>query len=84
MNNFQLGWTQTWTPELATQVVLSAALQHGFLGNPYRAVVIAPAGDQALENHPENRARGALGVRGKYYVRGLQTAFSASATASLR
>jgi Protein of unknown function (DUF3570) len=76
LNNFQLGWTQTWTPEFATQLVLSAALQNGFLGNPYRSVVIAPAGDQALENHPENRGRGALGLRGKYYVRGLQTAFS--------
>jgi hypothetical protein len=78
LNDFQLGWTQTWTPEFATQVVLSAALQHGFLGNPYRSVVIAPAGDQALENHPDNRGRGALGVRGKYYARGLETAFSAS------
>jgi len=79
LNNFQVGWTQTWTPEFATQLVLSAALQHGFLGNPYRSVVIAPAGDQALENHPENRARGALGLRGKYYMRSLETAFSASA-----
>ena len=79
LNNFQLGWTQTWTPEFATQMVLSAALQNGFLGNPYRSVVIAPAGDQALENHPDNRGRGALGLRGKYYVRGLETAFSASA-----
>jgi len=79
LNNFQVGWTQTWTPVFATQVVLSAALQHGFLGNPYRSVVIASAGDQALENHPENRARGAIGLRGKYYVRNLQTAFSAGA-----
>ncbi|HKO48311.1 MAG TPA: DUF3570 domain-containing protein [Polyangiaceae bacterium] len=79
LNNFQLGWTQTWTPVFATQVVLSAALQHGFLGNPYRSVVIASAGDQALENHPENRARGAIGLRGKYYVRSLQTAFSGGA-----
>jgi hypothetical protein len=79
LNNFQLGWTQTWTPQLATQVVLSASLQNGFLGNPYRSVVIAPAGDQALENHPDNRGRGALGVRGKYYVRSVETAFSASA-----
>ena len=76
LNNFQLGWTETWTPEFATQVVFSAALQNGFLGNPYRSVVIAPAGDQALENHPDNRARGALGFRGKYFVRGLQTAIS--------
>lgn len=79
LNNFQVGWTQTWTPVFATQVVLSAALQNGFLGNPYRSVVIASAGDQALENHPENRARGAVGVRGKYYVRSLETAFSAGA-----
>ena len=79
LNNFQVGWTQTWTPEFATQLVLSAALQNGFLGNPYRSVVIAPAGDQALENHPENRGRSALGLRGKYYVRSMQTAFSASA-----
>ena len=79
LNNFQLGWTQTWTPQFATQAVLSAALQNGFLGNPYRSVVIAPAGDTALENHPENRARGALGLRGKYYARGMQTAFTAGA-----
>lgn len=79
LDNFQLGWTQTWTPAFATQLVLSAALQHGFLGNPYRSVVIAPAGDQALENHPDNRGRGAVGLRGKYYVRSWQTAFTGSA-----
>lgn len=79
LNNFQVAWTQTWTPVFTTQMVLSAALQNGFLGNPYRAVVIASAGDQALENHPENRARGAVGLRGKYYVRNLQMAFSAGA-----
>jgi hypothetical protein len=79
LNNFQVGWTQTWTPEFATQLVFSAAVQHGFLGNPYRSVVIAPAGDQALENHPENRARGAIGLQGKYYVRSLETALSLSA-----
>ena len=78
LDNFQVGWTQTWTPVFATQVVLSGALQHGFLGNPYRSVVIASAGDQALENHPENRARGAIGLRGKYYARQLQTAFTAN------
>jgi len=79
LNNFQVGWTQTWTPVFATQMVLSASLQNGFLGNPYRSVVIASAGDQALENHPENRARGAIGLRGKYYLRSFQTAFSAGA-----
>jgi len=77
LDNFQAGWTQTWTPVLATQLVLYGALQHGFLENPYRAVVIAPAGDQALENHPDNRLRLAVAVRAKYYLRPLRVAFSA-------
>jgi hypothetical protein len=79
LDNFQAGWTQTWTPVFATQLVLYGALQHGFLENPYRAVVIAPAGDQALENHPDNRTRMAAGLRAKYYARPIATAFSAAA-----
>lgn len=77
IDNFQAGWTQAWTPVFVTQLVASAGLQHGFLENPYRAVVIAPAGDTALENHPDNRARAALALRGRLYVRALETAFSA-------
>lgn len=77
LDNFQAGWTQTWTPLLATQLVLYGALQHGFLENPYRGVVIAPAGDEALENHPENRLRLAAALRGKYYLKPLKTALSA-------
>ena len=79
LDNFQTGWTQTWTPIFATQLVLYGALQHGFLENPYRAVVIAPAGDQALENHPDNRLRLASALRAKLYVRPIKTAFSAGA-----
>jgi hypothetical protein len=79
LDNFQTGWTQSWTPVFATQLVLYGALQHGFLENPYRSVVIAPAGDEALENHPDNRLRLALALRGKYYVRPLLVAFSAAA-----
>jgi hypothetical protein len=79
LDNFQSGWTQTWTPTFATQLVLYGALQHGFLENPYRAVVIAPAGDQALENHPDNRLRLAAALRAKLYVRPIKTAFSAGA-----
>jgi hypothetical protein len=75
LDNLQAAWTQSWTPVFTTQAVLSGSLQHGFLGNPYRAVVIAPNGDEALENHPENRARAALSLRGKLYVRALETAF---------
>ena len=81
LDNFQIGWTQTWTPVFATQLVLYGALQHGFLDNPYRCVVIAPAGDQALENHPDNRLRLRIGVRAKYYVRPLRIAFSAGGRA---
>ncbi|HEY3495680.1 MAG TPA: DUF3570 domain-containing protein [Polyangiaceae bacterium] len=76
IDNFQAAWTQAWTPVIATQAVLTASLQHGFLENPYRGVVIASAGQEALENHPDNRARGAVSLRGKYFWRGFQTAFS--------
>lgn len=79
IDNFQAGWTQTWTPVFATQLVAFAGLQHGFLENPYRAVVIAPAGDEALENHPDNRLRTAAALRAKYYLRPLKTAFTAGA-----
>jgi hypothetical protein len=75
LDSFQAGWTQAWTPVLVTQAVVTAGLQHGFLENPYRAVVLAPAGDQALENHPDNRARAALALGGRYYVRPVKTAF---------
>jgi hypothetical protein len=71
---FQAGWTQAWTPTVSTQMVLTGSLQHGFLENPYRGVVITPAGQDALENHPDNRARGALALRGKYYVKPLDGA----------
>ncbi len=78
LDNFQATWTQLWTPVLSTQTTLSGQLQNGFLENPYRSVVISPSGDAALENHPTNRARGALGIRGKYYIRDWQTAVTLS------
>jgi len=77
LDTFQVAWTQAWTPVFATQMVLTGALQHGFLNNPYRSVVIAPAGQDALENHPENRARGALSLRGKYFIKPIMAAASA-------
>jgi hypothetical protein len=66
---FRAGWTQAWAPVVSTQLVLTGSLQHGFLENPYRGVVITPAGLDALENHPDNRARGALALRGKYFIK---------------
>lgn len=80
-DNFQGAWTQAWTPVLATQVVLTAVLQNGFLANPYRNVVISPSGGSALENHPENRARGALSLRVRYYLRPIKTTFGLGARA---
>jgi hypothetical protein len=79
LDSFQAGWTQTWTPVFTTQLNATAGLQHGFLGNPYRGVVIASAGDIALENHPENRARLAAALRLRYYARPLSTAFGVGA-----
>lgn len=79
LDTFQAAWTQAWTPVFATQAVLTGALQHGFLENPYRGVVIAPAGQEALENHPDNRARAAVSLRGKLFVKGIRTAFGAGA-----
>lgn len=77
LDTFQTAWTQAWTPLFATQTVLTGALQHGFLGNPYRGVVITPTGQEALENHPANRARGALSLRGKYFIKPLSAAAGA-------
>ncbi len=79
IDSFQAAWTQNWTPVMNTQLVLTGSLQNGFLANPYRAVIIAPAGDQALEYHPENRARGAIALRGKYFFKDLRAALTASA-----
>lgn len=79
VDSFQAGWTQTWTPVIATQLNLTASLQHGFLGNPYRGVVIASAGDVAVENHPANRARAAASFKLRLYARPLRTAFGVGA-----
>jgi hypothetical protein len=75
VDTFGMGWSQSWTPVFMTQLVFTGGLQHGFLGNPYRGVVIAASGQAAQENHPENRARFAVGLRAKYYVRDLEMAF---------
>jgi uncharacterized protein DUF3570 len=75
LDNFRLAWTQAWTPVFTSQLVLSGALQHGFLGNPYREVVIGPTGQAAQENHPSDRRRAAAALQLKYYSRLLKTAF---------
>jgi hypothetical protein len=73
-DNFRAAWTQAWTPVFTTQLVFSGELQHGFLGNPYRQVVIGPTGQAAQEHHPDDRSRAAVALRLKYYSRPLKTA----------
>jgi hypothetical protein len=81
LDNFRLAWTQAWTPVFTSQLVLSGALQHGFLGNPYREVVIGPTGQAAQENHPTERRRAAAALQLKYYSRLLKTAFGSGVRA---
>jgi Protein of unknown function (DUF3570) len=76
---FQITWSQAWTPELLTQVVYTGQLQNGFLSDPYRAVVLSPAGQFAQEHHPDNRARQALALRAAYYLRPLKGAIRGGA-----
>jgi hypothetical protein len=77
ITTLQAAWTQAWTPVLTTQLVLTGSIQHGFLENPYRGVVIAAAGQYALENHPDERQRGAVALRGKYFLKPLEGAIGA-------
>ncbi|NRA33099.1 MAG: DUF3570 domain-containing protein [Polyangiaceae bacterium] len=78
MDTFQGVWTQSWTPILTTQLIASASLLHGFLGNPYRGVVVGPSGIAAQEHHPTDRSRLALSMKTKLYIRSLKTATTLS------
>jgi len=73
LDTFGGGWTQSWTPFLSTQVSLNFGLQHGFLGNPYRGVVIGASGQVAQEHHPDDRARFAATLKGKYFIKSFDT-----------
>jgi len=74
---FQATWSQAWTPVLMTQAVYTGQLQHGFLSDPYRAVLLSAGGQFAQEHHPDNRARQALALRVAYFVRPLKGALRA-------
>ena len=78
LDSFGAAWTQSWTPVFTTQAMLSFGLNHGFLGNPYRGVVIGSSGQVAQEHHPEDRARFAGTLKAKYYVRPLDMIIGAS------
>ncbi len=73
VDGFQGSWSQSWTPILATQIVYTAQLIHGFQSNPYRSVIVAQ-GLRAQEHHPEDRARHALAVRANLYLKPIKGA----------
>lgn len=73
IDGFQASWSQSWTPELTTQLVYTAQLVNGFQSNPYRSVIVAE-GLRAQEHHPDTRVRQAIAGRLNYYVRPLKTA----------
>jgi hypothetical protein len=72
VHGLQLGITQTLTPVLVLQLGASAQIQHGFLANPYRAVLIGPTAAQ--EHHPENRARYAASLGLRWWLKPLSGA----------
>ncbi|RYZ61081.1 MAG: DUF3570 domain-containing protein, partial [Proteobacteria bacterium] len=72
-DSFQASWTQAWTKIFLTQLVYSAQLLNGFQSNPYRSVIIGQ-GVKAAENHPENRGRHSLTLRGTVFLKPLHAA----------
>jgi hypothetical protein len=77
IDNFQGAWTQSWTPKLATQFVVTGSIMNGFLSNPYRAVAIGPSGANAQEHHPDNRARFGAALRLKYFLKPIDASVGA-------
>lgn len=67
LHGLQGGWTQAWTPIFNTQVLASTQLLHGFQSNPYRAVWLGRRAAQ--EHHPDDRARYAVGLGGRLWLR---------------
>lgn len=63
----QGAWTQAWTPIFNTQLVLSGQLLHGFQANPYRAIWLGRAAVQ--EHHPRDRARYAVGLGARIWLK---------------
>ena len=73
IDGFQASWSQSWTPEVTTQLVYTAQLLDGFQSNPYRSVIVAE-GLRAQEHHPQTRARQAISARLNWYIRPIKTA----------
>jgi hypothetical protein len=76
IQTFQGAWTQSWLPILTTQLTFTTQILHGYQGNPYRAVWLGRSAAQ--ENHPEDRARYALGLDSRIFLEPLMGTLSAA------
>jgi hypothetical protein len=74
---FEGGWTQAWTPIFNTQLVLSTQLLNGFQSNAYRAVWLGRTAAQ--EHHPGIRARYAVGLSARIWLKPVGGALQAQA-----
>ncbi|MGD8860005.1 MAG: DUF3570 domain-containing protein [Myxococcales bacterium] len=75
VQTFQGSWTQNWTAIFNMQATLTAQVLEGLQINPYRAVRIGNTAAQ--EHHPEDRARYAVGLASKVWIRPLSGVISA-------
>jgi hypothetical protein len=79
LHGLDAAWTQAWTPIFNTQLSLSTQLLSGFQSNPYRAVWLGRAAVQ--EHHPHERARHAISLASRIWLRPLATALQLEARA---
>lgn len=75
LHSVQGAWTQAWTPIFNTQLIVSSQLLHGFQANPYRAIWLGRAAVQ--EHHPDDRARYAVGIGARVWLRPIGGALQA-------
>jgi hypothetical protein len=74
----QASWTQAWTAAFVTDLVCDLEVRDGFLGNPYRSVVLGD-GVVAQEHDPGDRIRQAVTLRASIYLKPIEGALRLSA-----
>ena len=72
LQTFQGSWSQAWAPVFSTQLSFTAQLVDGFQSNPYRAVWLGRS--SAQEHHPDFRARYAIGLGSRLWLKPLKAA----------
>ena len=79
LQTFQGSWSQAWAPVFSTQLTLTAQLVDGFQSNAYRAVWLGRS--SAQEHHPDFRARYAIGLGARLWLKPLKAAVQVDARA---